>query len=113
MAVAVGNIHHMKKKHAKIDFPRIQRLREIIDIPMVIHGCSGVSDDDVRRAVSLGINKVNVATEYNLAFTDGLREFTTSRPEEFFPMEPLKAAMERVESIARDRIHVLGADGRY
>lgn len=113
VAVAVGNIHHMKKKHAKIDFPRIQRLREIIDIPMVIHGCSGVSDDDVRRAVSLGINKVNVATEYNLAFTDGLREFTTSRPEEFFPMEPLKAAMERVESIARERIHVLGADGRY
>ncbi len=113
VAVAVGNIHHMKKKHAKIDFPRIEKLREIIQIPLVIHGCSGVSDEDVGRAVRMGINKVNVATEYNLAFTDGLRDFTTQHPEEFFPMEPVTSAMARVTAIAKDRIHVLGANGRY
>ena len=113
VAVAVGNIHHMKKKQAKIDFPRIQKLREIIHIPLVVHGCSGVSDADVGKAVRMGINKVNVATEYNLAFTDGLREFTTQRPEEFFPMDPISSAMEQVTAIARGRIRVLGANGRY
>lgn len=113
VAVAVGNIHHMKKKHARLDFPRIARLREAIHIPLVIHGCSGVSDVDVRKAVSLGINKVNVATEYNIAFTDSLREFTTAHPDRFFPMDAMTAAMEQVEKIARDRIHVLDAANRY
>lgn len=113
VAVAVGNIHHMKKKHAKLDFDRIIRLRSVIDIPLVIHGCSGVSDDEVRKAVSLGINKVNVATEFNIAFTDGLRDFTTRHPDKFFPMDVMTAAMDRVTAIARDRIHVLSAADRY
>lgn len=113
VAVAVGNIHHMKKKQARLDFDRIRALRRMISIPLVIHGCSGVSDDDVRKAVSLGINKVNVATEYNIAFTDGLRDFTVRYPNEFFPMDAMEAAMDRVTGIARGRIHVLDAAGRY
>lgn len=113
VAVAVGNIHHMKKKHARLDFERIKRLRDAVSLPLVIHGCSGVSDDDVRKAVSLGINKVNVATEYNIAFTDGLRAFTTEKPEEFFPMDAVTNGMQLVTEIARGRIRVLGADGRY
>lgn len=113
VAVAVGNIHHMKKKQAKLDFDRIEKLRRLIDIPLVIHGCSGVSDADVSKAVSLGINKVNVATEYNIAFTDALRDYTTANPGSFFPMDAMTAAMNRVEAIARDRIHVLSAQNRY
>lgn len=113
VAVAVGNVHHMKKKQAKLDFDRIEKLRRLIDIPLVIHGCSGVSDADVAKAVSLGINKVNVATEYNIAFTDALRDYTTANPGSFFPMDAMTAAMNRVEAIARDRIHVLGAQNRY
>lgn len=113
VAVAVGNVHHMKKKQAKLDFARIEKLRRLIDIPLVIHGCSGVSDADVAKAVSLGINKVNVATEYNIAFTDALRDYTTANPGSFFPMDAMTAAMNRVEAIARDRIHVLGAQNRY
>lgn len=112
IAVAVGNIHHMKKKQANLDFARIEELRRCIDIPLVIHGCSGVSDDDLRTAVKLGINKVNVATEYNLAFTDMLRSYTTANPDAGFPMDALTAAMEKVTEIARGRIHVLGADGK-
>lgn len=113
VAVAVGNVHHMKKKQAKLDFDRIEKLRRLIDIPLVIHGCSGVSDADVAKAVSLGINKVNVATEYNIAFTDALRDYTTANPGSFFPMDAMTAAMNRVEAIARDRIHVLSAQNRY
>lgn len=113
VAVAVGNVHHMKKKQAKLDFDRIEKLRRLIDIPLVIHGCSGVSDADVAKAVSLGINKVNVATEYNIAFTDALRDYTTANPGSFFPMDAMTAAMNRVEEIARDRIHVLSAQNRY
>lgn len=113
VAVAVGNIHRMKKKHARLNFELIRTLREMIAIPLVIHGCSGVSDDDLRKAVSLGINKVNVATEYNIAFTDTLRSFTAANPDEFFPMDCLTAAMNRITGIARDRIRVLGATNQY
>lgn len=113
VAVAVGNIHHMKAKHAHLDFERIKALRETIQIPLVIHGCSGVSDEDLKKAIDLGINKVNVATEFNIAFTDTLREFTTKHPDQFFPMDAMTAAMDKITTIARDRIRVLGADKRY
>ena len=112
IAVAVGNIHHMKNKQARLDFARIEELRRCIDIPLVIHGCSGVSDDDLRTAVKLGINKVNVATEYNLTFTDTLRSYTAANPDADFPMDALTAAMQKVTEIARERIRVLGADGK-
>lgn len=113
VAVAVGNIHRMKQKGAMLDFPRIQALREAVSIPLVIHGCSGVSDADVRRAIQCGISKVNVATEFSIAFTGVLREFTVQNPAEFFPMEVMRYAMECVTAIAVDRIQVLGASGKY
>ena len=111
VAVAVGNIHRMQRKYARLDFERIRAICAAVDIPLVIHGSSGISDEDVRRAIQCGIAKVNVATEFSVAFADELRAFTQANPSVFFPMEVLRPAMERVTEIARDRIGVLGARG--
>lgn len=112
IAVAVGNVHRMKQKTANLDFERIKAIRKAVNIPLVIHGSSGISDEDVKKAVACGINKVNVATEFNIAFISGVADFHTNHEKEIFPMEVLKHGMERVTQIARDRIHVLGAAGK-
>lgn len=113
VAVAIGNVHRMLQKKARIDFDRIKRIREMVKIPLVVHGSSGISDEDVKHAVACGINKINVATEFNREFVQVTGKFIQEKPEEIFPMEALKAGMEAVTRIARGRIRVVGADNRY
>lgn len=113
VAVAIGNVHRMMRKEAHIDFKRICDIRKAVSIPLVVHGSSGISDEDVRKAVCCGINKINVATEFNKEFVSICGKYIQDYPDEVFPMEPIKAAMNAVTRIARDRIQVVGAAHKY
>ncbi|MEE6258020.1 class II fructose-bisphosphate aldolase [Plantactinospora sonchi] len=73
LAVAVGSSHAMTDRTAALDFALIGRLRETLPVPLVLHGSSGVPDDDLVRAVRAGIVKINVGTILNVAFTDAVR----------------------------------------
>lgn len=73
MAVAIGTAHGFYKGTPKLDFTRLAELRDAVSVPLVLHGSSGVPDEDVRRAISLGVCKVNFATELRVAYTDGVR----------------------------------------
>jgi fructose-bisphosphate aldolase, class II len=74
LAVAVGSSHAMAHRGAQLDFDLIARLRAAVSVPLVLHGSSGVADDDLRRAVQAGITKINVGTILNVAFTAAVRE---------------------------------------
>jgi fructose-bisphosphate aldolase class II len=73
LAVAVGSSHAMTARTARLDHDLIMRLAAVLDVPLVLHGSSGVPDDELRRAASAGIGKINVGTALNVAFTDGVR----------------------------------------
>ncbi|WP_018599213.1 class II fructose-bisphosphate aldolase [Mycobacterium sp. 155] len=73
LAVAVGSSHAMSFRTATLDFDLIARLRAAVPVPLVLHGSSGVADEDLRKAVAAGITKVNVGTILNIAFTDAVR----------------------------------------
>lgn len=77
LAVAVGSSHAMAQRSALLDFDLIAKLREAVAVPLVLHGSSGVPDEDLRRAVQAGITKVNVGTILNVAFTGAIREHLT------------------------------------
>jgi len=74
LAVAVGTSHAMAARTATPDFQLIARLRDAVPVPLVLHGSSGVSDPDLRRAVAAGITKVNVGTILNVSFTTAVRD---------------------------------------
>jgi fructose-bisphosphate aldolase class II len=80
LAVAVGSSHQMRDRVASLDFALIERLRESVSVPLVLHGSSGVSDPDLARAVHSGITKVNIATLLNERFTRAMRELVMSDP---------------------------------
>ena len=63
LAVAIGNAHGHYAKLPQLDFDRLARVREAVNVPLALHGGSGTPDEDLRRAISLGIAKVNVATD--------------------------------------------------
>jgi fructose-bisphosphate aldolase, class II len=73
LAVAVGSSHAMTERTARLDVDLIAALRAAVPVPLVLHGSSGVPDDELRRAVAAGIVKVNIGTALNIAFTGAVR----------------------------------------
>ncbi|MFJ3325360.1 ketose-bisphosphate aldolase [Streptomyces griseus] len=74
LAVAVGTSHAMTSRDAVIDHALLGRLREAVPVPLVLHGSSGASDEELARAVAGGIRKVNIGTALNIAMTGAIRE---------------------------------------
>ena len=75
LAIAVGTAHGVYKGEPKLDFDRIKAIKEAVNIPLVLHGSSGVPNDAIEKAVSLGINKINIDTDLRIAFTDAIKDF--------------------------------------
>ncbi|MBZ9645660.1 class II fructose-bisphosphate aldolase [Streptomyces sp. PSKA30] len=81
LAVAIGSTHAMTTRTATLDHALLKRLSGTLDVPLVLHGSSGVPDDELTEAVAGGITKVNVGTALNIAMTGAIREFLTAHPE--------------------------------
>ncbi|WP_237572537.1 class II fructose-bisphosphate aldolase [Mycolicibacterium lacusdiani] len=78
LAVAVGSSHAMSTRVARLDFDLIARLRSAVPVPLVLHGSSGVADDDLCTAVSAGLVKINVGTLLNVRFTQRVRDYLSA-----------------------------------
>jgi fructose-bisphosphate aldolase, class II len=74
LAVAVGSSHAMTARTAQLDHQLITELRDAVPVPLVLHGSSGVADDELGRAVGHGIVKINIGTILNVAFTRAVRD---------------------------------------
>ncbi|MGW3095421.1 class II fructose-bisphosphate aldolase [Streptomyces sp. NPDC001102] len=81
LAVAVGSTHAMTTRTAALDHTLLKRLSAALDVPLVLHGSSGVPDDELVAAVAGGISKVNVGTALNIAMTGAIRDFLAAHPE--------------------------------
>lgn len=102
LAVAVGTSHAMLTRDASVDFGLIERLAAAVPVPLVLHGSSGVPDDDLRRAVTAGMTKVNIATQLNKAFTAAVRAYLDANPSVVDTRKYLGAGRDAVaDEIAR------------
>ncbi|MHC3468004.1 ketose-bisphosphate aldolase [Streptomyces sp. 7R007] len=81
LAVAIGSVHAMTTRTATLDHDLLKRLSAALDVPLVLHGSSGVPDDELAAAVAGGIAKVNVGTALNIALTGAIREHLAAHPE--------------------------------
>ncbi|EOI5728797.1 tagatose bisphosphate family class II aldolase [Cronobacter malonaticus] len=112
LAVAIGTAHGFYQAEPRLDFARLADIRAIVDVPLVLHGASGLPAADIQRAISLGVCKVNVATELKAAFSAGLKRYFHDHPDASDPrhyMQPAKAAMKEV---VRQVIHRCGCEGK-
>ena len=96
LAVAVGSSHAMSERTAGLDFELIARLHSMVPVPLVLHGSSGVADEDLRKAVNAGITKINVGTLLNVAFTSAVREHLSFDASVADPRRYLAPAREAV-----------------
>lgn len=112
LAVAIGTAHGVYKKEPKLDIERLKEIRKVVNIPLVLHGASGLSEDAVRTCIKEGICKVNFATELRIAYTEAVRGILGNDDKVFDPKKYGKAAMEKVKEAVRMRMEVCGCIGK-
>ncbi len=113
LAVLIGNAHGHYKKKPELDIERVKAIREATGgIPLVLHGGSGIPDDQVKAAINAGIRKMNIGTDVCCAFAEGTME-TLNDPDRSLAVDLfMKHPIETVKKLAIEKIRLVGADGK-
>ena len=112
LAVAIGTAHGVYKGEPKLDLDRLSEIREVVDIPLVLHGTSGVPDETVTECVNRGICKVNYATDLRIAFTKGVSEVFSENPDVIDPKKYNACGKERVKEYVMSKMKVCKSVGK-
>ncbi|MDZ7798100.1 MAG: class II fructose-1,6-bisphosphate aldolase [Patescibacteria group bacterium] len=116
LAVSVGNVHgiyKLRKGVPKLNQKRLKEIHQIIpEIPLVLHGASGLPEDAIIEGVKNGIRIINIDTELRLAFTDKLRETLENDKKEYDPRKVLKPSTEAVKKIVKKKIKIFQSEGQ-
>lgn len=135
LAIAIGTSHGAYKYagDSVLDFKRLKEIKSKVNVPLVLHGASGVpanikkictkygckiddakgvADKHIRKAVSLGINKVNIDTDLRIAFDAGVRKFLAENPEVIDPRKILSPAKELITKVVKQKLRMLGCSGK-
>lgn len=110
LAVAVGNAHGDYKFPPKLDFERITAIREAAGTPLVLHGGSGLSDDDFREAVRRGVCKINIFTDLDKAGKAGIEEGLKKGASSMMGLIPYE--IEAMKAVVRNKIGLFGSGDR-
>ena len=113
LAIAIGTAHGLYKGEPKLDFERLKEIRSKVSIPLVLHGASDVPDELVKEAISLGICKVNVATDLKIPFADAVKKFFNENSKESDPRKYMTPGKEAMKEIVKHKIEVCGSANRY
>ena len=113
LAVGIGTAHGVYKGTPVLDTGRLSLIKDKLvsagrDLPLVLHGASGLSEEAIRECISRGIAKVNFATELRQAYTEGVKEYLLSDPDCFDPKKYGRTAMKKVQEAVIRRIEVCG-----
>lgn len=112
LAIAIGTAHGFYKGTPVLDKERLSDIAKVVSIPLVLHGASGISDEEVADCVSRGISKVNFATELRKAFTDACKQLQAEAPDTFDPKAFGKVGMAAVKELVMNRMTVCGCAGK-
>ncbi|UXX79084.1 class II fructose-bisphosphate aldolase [Reichenbachiella carrageenanivorans] len=111
LAVCIGNVHGKYANEPNLDFERLKAIRKNVDVPLVLHGASGVPADMVRESIALGVCKFNVNTEIRTAYMDAVREvITNSMKPDVMPI--IQLVVERMTEVIKQKIVLFQSDGK-
>ncbi|MCM1126861.1 MAG: class II fructose-bisphosphate aldolase [Lachnospiraceae bacterium] len=110
LAVAVGNAHGDYAFPPKLDFKRIETISQKTGLPLVLHGGSGLADDDFRRAVRLGISKVNIFTDIDKAGKNGIEKGIAAGAKSMFELIPYE--IKAMKEVVSEKVKLFGTAGK-
>ena len=112
LAVAIGTAHGLYKSEPKLDFDRLEKIRSMVDIPLVLHGASGVPCEAVQNATNLGICKVNIATELKMPFSKAIKEYFAENPDASDPRQYLVPAKSAMYDVVVEKIKMCKSENK-
>lgn len=111
-APAIGSAHGHYKGKPELAFDRLKDVRDVTGVPLVLHGGTGIPDEDILRAIGLGVSKINVNTENQSAFTDAIRAIFEKDKNVYDPRKYLGPAREAIKDAVRTKIRLFGSANR-
>ncbi|SHH80221.1 tagatose-bisphosphate aldolase catalytic subunit [Caloranaerobacter azorensis DSM 13643] len=112
LAVAIGTAHGLYKSEPKLDFKRLQEIRDKVKVPLVLHGASGVPSKSVQESIKLGICKVNIATELKIPFANAVKHYFLSNPNANDPRKYLTPGKNAMKQVVIRKIKMCYSDGK-
>ena len=112
LAIAIGTAHGKYKGVPHLDFDRLKVIKGMLNIPIVLHGASGLSEADLQKSVALGVNKINIDTDLRQAFADGLSETFAAKPDVYDTRTLCGAGRKKVAEVAAQKIRMFGSSGK-
>lgn len=104
LAPAIGNAHGIYKSKPNLDFELTKRISELTDLPLVLHGGTGINDGDILKLINCGITKININTELQLAWANRVRKFLDENPDVYDPRKIIKAGESAIKEVIREKV---------
>lgn len=111
-APALGSVHGLYKGEPKLDFERMNEIRNLLKIPLVLHGGTGIPDDLIRKSINNGICKININTELQIEWSTAVKEFLKTNQEVIDPRKVIKSGEESMKKAIQKKIDLLGSNGK-
>lgn len=111
LAIAIGNCHGLYTSKPNLDLARLEEIKRLVNVPLVLHGGSDLPEDICRAVIARGIKKFNVGTDLKYAFSSTLKRVLTQDPMPFQPPALLGPARDAVVQVTRQKIQLFGASG--
>lgn len=112
LAVAIGTAHGLYKSEPKLDFERLEKIKSLVDVPLVLHGASGVPYEAVQTAIEKGICKVNIATELKIPFSNAIKEYFNENPNASDPRQYLVPAKHVMYDVVVEKIKMCKSENK-
>ncbi len=109
LAIAVGTAHGPYKGDPKIDFTRIAEIKAKLNIPLVLHGSSGVPKESIEKAIAAGINKINIDTDLRQAYHRAVKKFVTENPDAYDPRKINGPGKEAMKEVVKDKMRMFNS----
>lgn len=109
LAPALGSVHGIYKGEPKIDFDRMKKIRGELDIPLVLHGGTGLSDDIIKKSIKCGICKININTELQIEWSKGIREKLSQDTDVYDPRKIISSGENNIKEAVTNKIKLLGS----
>jgi fructose-bisphosphate aldolase class II len=107
LAPAVGNVHGIVKGgEPALNIERIKEIKNAVSVPLVLHGASGNSIDDIKLAIDAGISIIHINTELRVAYKSGIIKFLQENPDEIAPYKYLKAGRNAMQRVVEDKLRI-------
>lgn len=111
LAVAIGTAHGQYKGEPKLDFKRLEKIEKEVDVPLVLHGGSGVPKKSIDKAIKKGMSKINIATDLKISLTNAIKDYFVEHPNINDPRKYLGQGRDILKEVIKEKIRLCGADG--